>query len=592
MTTENVTIDDVSGNVEEEAHGGMLVADVLQRHQIPFLFTLCGGHISPILVAAKSRNIRVVDVRHEATAVFAADAVARLSGVPGVAVVTAGPGLTNTITAVKNAQMAQSPVVVLGGAAATMLKGRGALQDIDQMALMTPHVKWSAAASRVADIVPLLEQAFAEAQEGVPGPVFVELPVDLLYPETLVREMYGANAGGKGLRGRALSWYLRRHASKLFEDAWQRGAGAPLPYEVPMTTASDLQKAASYLRQASRPVLLVGSQATLRAPWIDDLRRGVQRLGIPTFLSGMARGLLGNHALHVRHGRSKALKEADLIILAGVPCDFRLNYGRHLSRSASIVSVNRSREELQQNCKSDLPIQADAGAFLADLAAVWEGDDRQWLDWFSTLKQQDAERDAEILHKAQEQTAYVNPLYLCQELERLIGENSVIIGDGGDFVATASYILRPRGPLSWLDPGVFGTLGAGAGFALGARLCRPEAEVWLLYGDGSAAYSLAEFDTFARHGLSLLAVIGNDASWAQIAREQEPILGDAVGTELAYADYHLVAQGYGGKGLRVDDPEEVPETLERAARLAKEGHPVLVNALLGKTDFRKGSISM
>src|SRR5690606_19628525 len=221
-------------------------------------------------------------------------AVARLSGSPGVAVVTAGPGLTNTITAVKNAQLAQSPVVLLGGAAATMLKGRGALQDIDQMALMAPHVKWAAAVTRVADIVPTLEQAFARAQDGVPGPVFVELPVDLLYPQSLVQEMYGANAAGKGLRGRAMNWYLRRHASKLFEDAWDQKPGAPQSFETPMATAGDLKQVVGRLHRAQRPVLLIGSQATLRARWIDDVRQGVLRLGIPTFLSGMARGLLGS----------------------------------------------------------------------------------------------------------------------------------------------------------------------------------------------------------------------------------------------------------------------------------------------------------
>lgn len=586
------THDDATPGAGEERHGGMLVAGVLQKHEVPFLFTLCGGHISPVLVAAKRTGIRVVDVRHEATAVFAADAVARLSGTPGVAIVTAGPGLTNTITAVKNAQLAQSPVVLMGGAAATMLKGRGALQDIDQMALMEPHVKWASAVTRVADIVPALEQAFAVARDGVPGPVFVELPVDLLYPQALVEELYGAAGGGKGLQGRAMRWYLQRHTSKLFDGAWQQRPGAPLTFETPMATARDLQKAAGYLREAHRPVLLIGSQATLRARWIDDLRLGVLRLGVPTFLSGMARGLLGNHALHVRHKRSKALKEADLIVLAGVPCDFRLNYGRHLSRKATIVSINRSRDEMQKNCNPDLAIQSDAGAFLADLAAVWDGDSRQWLDWFTELKQRDAVRDAEIVQQARTPTEHVNPLHLCRALQQSIGEDSVIVGDGGDFVATVSYIVRPRGPLSWLDPGVFGTLGAGAGFALGAGLCRPQAQVWLLYGDGAAGYSLAEMDTFVRHGLPLIAVVGNDASWAQIAREQVPLLGDAVGTELAHRDYHVVAQGFGARGLCVQRPEDVAATLAEAGQLAGAGHTVLVNALLGKTDFRKGSLSM
>ena len=198
--------------------GGAAVARVLQDHGVPFVFTLCGGHISPILIGCKKVGIRVVDVRHEVNTVFAADAVARLTGIPGVAAVTAGPGVTNTITAIKNAQLAQSPVVLLGGATATVLKGRGSLQDIDQMSLIRPHVKWAASASRVTEIVPLLHRAFATAVSGVPGPVFVELPLDLLFPESIVREWYQAKTDAKprNMTERGIQWYLRRHLNRQF----------------------------------------------------------------------------------------------------------------------------------------------------------------------------------------------------------------------------------------------------------------------------------------------------------------------------------------------------------------------------------------
>ena len=186
----------------------------------------------------------------------------------------------------------------------------------------------------------------------------------------------------------------------------------------------------------------------------------------------------------------------------------------------------------------------------------------------------------------------VNPLRLCRAIDALLAPDSVIVADGGDFVGTASYILRPRAPLSWLDPGVFGTLGVGGGFALGAKLCRPEAQVWVIYGDGSVAYSLAEFDTFARHGLAVIAVVGNDAGWTQIAREQVEMLGDDVGTVLARTDYHAVAAGYGGQGLCIARSEDVEPVLAEAVRIASGGAPVLVNALIGKTEFRKGSISI
>ncbi len=216
-------------------HGGDWVAQVLKAQGVEFVFTLTGGHISPILTASKARGIRVIDTRHEVNAVFAADAVARLTGVPGVAVVTAGPGVTNTLTAVKNAQMAQSPVVLIGGAAATALKGRGALQDIEQIPLFKSVVKWSKAVKRVKDIVPSLEEAFRQAQDGVPGPVFVELPVDLLYGEEIVREWYGIkSSGGKSLGARAVQGYLKFHARRLFAGADGQRVSAKFAPAVPM----------------------------------------------------------------------------------------------------------------------------------------------------------------------------------------------------------------------------------------------------------------------------------------------------------------------------------------------------------------------
>lgn len=585
-------------NMASEEHGGALVAEVLARHDVPFLFTLCGGHISPILLGCEQQGIRVVDVRHEATAVFAADAVARLTGTVGVAAVTAGPGVTNTITALKNAQMAQSPVLLLGGATATVLKGRGALQDIDQMALVRPHVKWATMVDQLRDIGPALETAIAKARAEVPGPVFVELPVDLLYPQAVVSEWYAASTPrGSSLPARFTRLYLERHLRGLFNRKTPREQRVR-PVAIPSHEAEDVAALVDSLARAQRPVLLVGSQALLpteagAAPsQAEALQQAVLQLGMPVYLSGMARGLLGRLPLHLRHQRSKALKEADLIVLAGVPCDFRLGYGRSLGREAHLIMVNRNRDELKLNCKPDRAILADAGAYLRAAAAAWQGDAEGWAPWIAHLQARDAERDAAIAATASEETEYVNPVALCRELEQVIPEESVIIGDGGDFVATASYVVRPRGPLSWLDPGAFGTLGAGAGFALGAKLVRPEAEVWLLYGDGSAAYSIAEFDTFSRHDVPVIAVVGTDGSWAQIAREQVSIFGSALGTELARTAYHKVAEGYGGAGLILREPADMGSCLREAQRLAAAGRPVLLNAWIGATDFRKGSISM
>ncbi len=575
--------------------GGDLVAEVLEKHGVKFLFTLCGGHISPILVSAKQRGIRVIDVRDEVSAAFAADAVSRLTGAPGVAAVTAGPGLTNTMTAVKNAQLAQSPLVLLGGATGTILKGRGSLQDIDQMALFEPHVKWMAAVERVRELTPAVDEAFEWARLGVPGPTFVECPVDLLYEEPLVRKLYGAGADApapRSLGEKALRFYLGRHLNKIFRGAGKTKARAPRQVEPLAPEKRQVRRVAADLARAERPVVLIGSQAMLQPAEVDELAAAVDRLGVPVYLSGMARGLLGpSHPRHLRHKRTRALKEADFVLLAGVPCDFRLDYGRHIPRKARLASVNLSDHDLTKNRRPNRGVTADPGTFLRALAEVaGGGDGRQ--DWLTTLRQRDEERERQIDEQAAQETEHVNPVYLCRQIDQALDDDSVLVADGGDFVATASYTVRPRGPLRWLDPGVFGTLGVGGGFALAAKLTRPEAEVWLLYGDGSAAYSLAEFDTYVRHGLGVIAVVGNDASWQQIAREQVEILGDDCGTVLRHSDYHVVAEGYGGKGLKVDRQEDVPDVLRQAKEIARGGTPVLVNAVIGKTDFRKGSISM
>jgi acetolactate synthase-1/2/3 large subunit len=576
-------------------NGGDSIARVLRVHGVEFLFTLCGGHISPILKGAKDTGIRVIDVRHEATAVFAADAVARLTGIPGVAAVTAGPGATNTITAVKNAQLAQSPVVLLGGAAATVLKGRGALQDIDQMALFKPHVKWAHAVTRVRDLAPAMRQAFQIARSGVPGPVFVECPVDLLYDESVIREWYAASTPkGNALSDRVVRAYLNRQARRIFAGA-DSADDESANEVVPLPPSSGvIARAAARIVEAERPLLVVGSQALVDSSQADAVAAAIERIGMPVYLSGMARGLMGlSHGLHHRHQRRNALREADLVILAGVPSDFRLDYGRLVRRNACLISANRSRIDLKRNRRPDLGAIADAGLFLRELADKLEPTiSAHWIEWRALLAARDAEREAEIDASANQSGEFINPVALCRTIDAELPDNSVIVADGGDFVGTASYIARPRKPLSWLDPGVFGTLGCGAGFALGASLCRPDHEIWILFGDGSVGYALAEFDTFARHKIPVIAVVGNDASWAQIAREQVKMLDDDVGTVLARTDYHEVAAALGGYGVLLQSAEQTAVRLQEARHAAGDGVPALVNAWLDRTDFREGSLSM
>ncbi len=580
---------------ESTPHGGALIAEVLTRWGIEHLFTLCGGHISPLLVGAAEAGLSVVDCRDEKSAVFAADAAARMTGIPGVVAVTAGPGVTNSITAVKNAQLAQSPLVLLGGATATVLKGRGALQDIDQLSLVRSAVKWAGRCTTVAQLEPTLEQALTEVTTGVPGPAFLELPVDVLYPEETVREWYLAESGGraKTLQQRAFGLYLKAHLLRQFHAPHVDVAGwLPGRSQAEAEHGAEIDEAVRLVSRAERPVLIVGSQAMVNLRDPAPLARAVQDIGVPVWLGGAARGLLGRDSpTQFRHARGTALKHADVVLTAGFPFDFRLKYGRGLAGDAIVVAANLSSHELLRNRRPQLALPMNPAHFLVSLADRMP-DGERWAAWIETCRRREQARDGEIAALARPDGELVDPIHLFSRLEEKLDDDAVLVMDGGDFVATASYILRPRSPLSWLDPGVFGTLGVGGGFAVGAASVRPGAQVWIIYGDGSSAYSLSEFDTFVRHGMAPIAVIGNDASWQQIARDQTTLLGSGIGTALRRTDYHVVAEGYGGRGLLLDDPKKVDEVLSEAIALSRQGRPVCINVHLAATDFREGSISI
>lgn len=582
-------------------HGGDIIGEFLASKGVQQLYTLCGGHISPILTGAKAVGIEIIDTRDEVSAVFAADATARMTGIPGIAAVTAGPGVTNTITAIKNAQMAHVPLILFGGATATILRGRGSLQDIDQMALMEPVTKWCVRVTKVKSLIPTLKKAFEVATSDVPGPVFIEVPVDVLYPEEIVNEWYIKEAGlekATGLGAKALELYLKTHLKRQFHQPHiSIDFTPPQPFSslFDTTTKSAIKDTISALSKAKNPVLIVGSQALVNYSEQDayELKECIEKIGIPTFLGGGTRGLLGrNNPIQFRHKRSAALKKADLVIVAGFPFDFRLGYGQKINKKAKVVSANLSEEDLKKNRKPAIALLGHSGDFLVKLAHSLNGKTHKLEGWFETLQGREDERDNEIAAMSAAESTLINPVSLFMEIEKQMDDNSVMIVDGGDFVATGSYVVRPRRPLQWLDPGVFGTLGVGGGFTIGAAKCRPDAEIWLFYGDGSSAYSLAEFDTYVRHGLAPIAVVGTDAEWAQIAREQTVVLGDDVGTTLLRTDYHIVAKGYGGEGLLLKDPKKMASVIKKAKKLASEGKPVLINAHLEKSDFRKGSISI
>ena len=583
-----------------DTHGGAVVATHLRQAGITHLFTLCGGHISPILVEAKRQGIRVVDVRSEASAVFAADAHARLTGRPGVAVVTAGPGVTNTITAVKNAQMAQSPVLIIGGATPTLLKNRGSLQDIDQLSLMKSLVKWQTSVRTLPQMDEAMRYGLSVAREGVPGPVFVEAPIDLLYPRAMVREMFAEQAGidrmpgmaGTLLRAAMNTYLWRQERQPVLR--WHPGFSGWRDRAGESRAAGQVSEVARLLAGAERPALVLGSQVLVNRDQASaaQIAEAIGRLGVPCWTGGMARGLLGaEHELLFRHKRGKALARADVVLVAGFPFDFRMGYGRGFARGAKIISVNLSRHDLKMNRRPDVAVNCHPGDLLTRLAD--EARPGDYSAWMQGLRENESAREAEIDEQAGATSDQgINPVGFFRKLDASLDEGDILVVDGGDFVATGAYTLKPRQPLSWLDPGVYGTLGVGGGFALGAGMARPDDRIWLIYGDGSSAYSLAEFDTYVRMGMAPIAVVGTDASWGQIAREQEAMLGDNIGTYLRKTDYQTVAEGYGGEGILVTRDEDISAALAQARATAATGKPVCINLHLAPSGFRKGSISM
>jgi thiamine pyrophosphate-dependent acetolactate synthase large subunit-like protein len=337
-------------------------------------------------------------------------------------------------------------------------------------------------------------------------------------------------------------------------------------------------------------LLIIGSGAMLDPRKAVATAAAVNKLGIPVYLSGMARGLLGKeNTLQMRHHRKEAIKESDLILLAGVPNDFRLDYGNHIGHR-KFISINRSKEDLYKNKRPTLAIHGDPQDFLIELSEKYA---RVIDGWTTSLRSRDQLREENISEQAQlASDKGINPIKLFRELEKLLSTDTILIADGGDFVATSSYTLRPSAPLSWLDPGVFGTLGVGAGFALAAKLHFPEKDVCIIYGDGSAGYSLMEYDTFKRFSLPVISVIGNDACWSQIARDQVELLKSDCAMNLSYSDYELISKAFGGDGKRVENIDEFKAAVLEAIHVTHSNKPYIINAIIGKTDFRKGSLSM
>jgi len=543
-------------------HGGRLVANSLKRHGTTHLFTLCGGHIQAIYDGCIDEGIRVVDVRHEQTAGHAADGYARVTGRPGVCAVTAGPGVTDCVTAAANAQRAGIPLIIIGGAGPSMLADMGSLQDMNHLDLMRPITKWAVRVGETRRIPEYIDAAFRVAQSDIPGPVFLEMPLDLLMN---------------------------------FGDDADLPATAPMEPPRPGGDPSLVARAAKMLADAERPMAIVGTQ--LR--WTperhrDVVQRAADAWGIPVFVNGMARGALApDHASFFSRARRQALGRADLLLIFGTPFDFRLDYGRAVNADAKVVQVDLDGRELGRNRKVDLAIDGDSGVVLDQLLANFSG--KKSAEWLAEIRAAETKSRAKMAAEIEApSTNGVNPLRLCSEIDKRLGKRDVVVGDGGDFVATAAYVLRMQWPQVWMDPGPLGTLGVGPGYAMAASLARPDAVTWLVYGDGSFGLHAMEFEAMARQKIPVLAVIGNDAGWTQIRRGQVELYGEqrAVATALDFTHYEKVVEACGGVGIYADKVEEVGPALDRALEAVKSGRPACVNVRIAKSDFRKGAISV
>ena len=509
-----------------------------------------------------------------------------------------------------------------------LLKGRGSLQDIDQFALMRPHVKKCYSLKRVKDIIPTLREALYLSTDGVPGPVFIETPLEVLWPQSEIELSNGGNSGkgsgngedGDGAQSLWQRWkpnladlYMKYHIHKVFNGGFddlnniemddkfkyitskQTKSSPPIPYRMVLNK----------LLHSKQPLLVIGSQTMLHPALTDSLIAAINTLSIPVYLSGMSRGLLGvDHDLYFRHKRSVSLSKCDVVILCGISCDFRLGYGRSINKNAFFVHVNLDDSKLKINSdlrKRQLAVRADGCKFLLQLAQhkVELGFTLCFKDWITDLKRRELKREHQIDRGMEQEMKLkeegtMNTVNLCRVLNELIQEDDTyIVADGGDFVGAASYLVKPRQPLHWLDPGAFGTLGCGAGFALGVKSLNPNANLLMLYGDGSFGWSLCEFDTFRRFKFGLIAVIGNDSCWHQMYRDQVRILKDTTATLLGkHTRYDQVVEGFGCKGFLAENITQFKAAWKEATKYAKQGIPVVINALISKSKFREGSISL
>lgn len=543
--------------------GGGLVARVLKQAGVGHVFTLCGGHLLPIYDGCLDEGITVIDVRHEQAAAHAADAYARLTRGIGVAMVAPGPGVTDAVTGVANAYAARSPMLLIGGAAPLGLRGLGALQEMEQVSLLRPITKGAFTVPETRQIPEVLTTAIRTALSGRPGPVFVEIPIDLLL--TTLEDRLAPIPTGYVHRPRA-------------------GAGPQA-----------LDALARLLASAERPVVVAGGGVY----WDDaaaPLAAFAERAGMPVFMNGAGRGSLPTAHPHAfAQARGMALGGADLVLVLGAPLDFRLGYGRPptFADDARVVVVDCDPAELGRNRPLELGMTGDIGTILRQaLDLVPSTMAARVAPWLAAVRARETESRTKLEAFCASDETPISHYRLAAEIARAVGPDTTIVGDGGDVVGCASRIVPLHGPGQWLDPGPLGCLGVGPPFALAAKLLRPEQRVLLLAGDGALGLNGMELETAVRFRLPLVCVVGNDGGWGQIRNPQLSFYGEAraVATSLPSTRFDLMAEALGARGVLVTRPDDIRPALDKALG---SNEVWCVNVLLDPAAYRKtGTVSM
>lgn len=522
-----------------EAHGGRIVARALKSRGVSHLFTLSGGHLFSIYDGCKAEGIEIVDVRHEQSAVFAAEGFAKATRAVAVAALTAGPGVTNGISAIAGAQANCSPVCVLGGRAPELRWGSGSLQEIDHLPFVSPLVKSAETVKGPEKIAARTAAALDTAFASPYGPTFVDYPLDVVFTE-----------------------------AELEIPAAEESAARP---------AEGIEEAAALLAGAERPAIMAGS-GLYWGRGEEQLRALAEALGIPVFLNGLGRGCLpADHELAFSRARGAGLGNADVALVIGVPLDFRLGFGASVAEGAKLIRLDAAPNELSANRAPDLDMVGDVAASLtAMVEAVGEGS-RRTEPWLAELGKVEAEKRAAEQEELNDSRSPLHPVRIYKELGEVLQRNAIVVGDGGDFVSYAGRFIETFQPGCWMDPGPFGCLGAGPGQAIGAKLAHPERQVCLLLGDGAFGFAGIEFDTMARHGLPVVGVMGNNGIWALEHHPMKFLYGYSVAAELRpETRYEQMVEALGCDGVLVREPGELRPALEQAF---ESGRPTLVNVL-------------